>query len=353
MMLHGLRGTGKTVLLNEVGKRVAAHNFIVSKIESPESDSLAELLYSEMKKALRSLSTSENARTLAKAGLSTLQRFASIYKLDAGGLEIRDESSFGEAESGDLELDLPDLFAVVGNAAKAAGKGWLLLIDEVQYLSASDLSALIVSLHRMNQLELPVMFVGAGLPHVNRLAGDAKSYAERLFRYDEIGPLQSEDIRSAIVKPIEEEGTAIENAAVAEMAKGTHGYPFFLQEWASCAWNVAEGTTITLEDVIKAYGETLYLLDRGFFRVLLDKLTPQEIVFVEAMASLGSGPYRVGDIAKQMGKTSLSIGPLKSRMAEKGVIYSPKHGLVAFTIPLFDEYVRRQQGKPTKSSLLC
>ena len=343
MMLLGLRGTGKTVLLNEIGRRVVEHGFVVSKIESPEDDSLAALLYPQMKKVLRSLSTAEKAKNLAQTGLAVLHRFASKLKIEVGGVEISVEPPAGVADSGKLELDLPDLFTAIGEAAKAAGKGWMLLIDEIQYLNQKDLSALIVSLHLMSQLELPVMFVGAGLPSVAKLAGDAKSYAERLFRYCEVGPLESEAVRVAIVKPIEEEGASIEADAVAEMERETHGYPFFLQEWAYCAWNVAEGAVITRKDIEQSFEETIGELDQGFFRVRLDRLTPQEIMFVEAMALLGAGPYRIGEIAEIMGKTSQSVGPIKSRITEKGMIYSPKHGFVAFTVPLFDEFVRRER----------
>ena len=343
MLLLGLRGTGKTVLLNEIGRQVGKREFVVSSIESPENDSLAALLYPEMQKALRSLSTVEAAKTAAKRGLGILQRFASIFKIDVAGVEVSVDPPHGVADSGNFETDLSDLFRTIGEAAKAAGKGWMLLIDEVQYLNIKDLSALIVALHQINQQELPVMFVGAGLPHVAKKAGDAKSYAERLFKFCEVGPLSAEDVRDAIVKPIEEENAFIDDEAVAQMSSGTHGYPFFLQEWGYCAWNVAEGDRITLEDVRRAYAETIHELDRGFFRVRLDRLTPKEIAFVEAMASLGAGPYRIGQIAEAMRTTSMAIGPLRSRVTEKGMIYSPKHGFLMFTVPLFDEFVRRQR----------
>lgn len=343
MLLLGLRGTGKTVLLNEIGRQAGQHNFVVTKIESPENDSLAGLLYPLMQKVLRSFSTVEAAKELAKEGLGVLQRFASIFHLEIEGVGISIDPPQGIADSGNLEMDLPELFAAVGQAAKAANKGWLLLIDELQYLNEKDLAALLVSLHRINQLELPVMFVGAGLPQVAKLAGDAKSYAERLFKFCEIGPLDDEDVKDALVKPIEDEKASIDIDAVEEMEKGTRGYPFFLQEWGYCAWNIAEGKSITRQDVLNAYAETIHELDHGFFRVRLDRLTPQEIAFVQAMASLGAGPYRIGQVAEAMGKKSVAIGPLRTRLVEKGMIYAPQHGFVAFTVPLFDEFVRRQK----------
>lgn len=343
MMLLGLRGTGKTVLLNEIGRQVAQHDFIVTKIESPEHESLAELLYPPMQKALRAFSTVHSAKALAKEGLTILQRFASIFRIDVAGIEISTSVPDGVADTGNLEVDLPDLFATLGKVAQAAGKGWLLLIDEVQYLNSKDLSALLVALHHINQLELPIMFIGAGLPLLAKQTGDAKSYAERLIQFCDMGPLSNEEIYEAIVQPIYEEKVCIEPEAVHWMAQGTHGYPFFLQEWAYCAWNIADGNTITLNDVKVAYSETLHALDKGFFKVRLNRLTPQEIEFVQTMASLGQGPYKVGAIAKAMHKNTLSIGPVRTRITQKGMIYSPQHGYVAFTVPLFDEFIRRHQ----------
>lgn len=342
MMMLGLRGTGKTVLLREIARQVAERDFLVSMIESPEKDSLAALLYPQIQKVLRSFSTIEKAKSLAKQGLSALQRFACAFRIDVGGIEVSFEPT-GVADTGKLELDLPDLFEAVGKAAKAAGKGWIVLIDEVQYLNSKDLSALLVALHRMNQLELPVMFVGAGLPNVAKLAGDAKSYAERLFRFCEIGPLGPDDVRRAVENPIKEAGASITGDALEALGYGTRGYPFFLQEWASQTWNLAEGSCITLTDLANARNETIRELDQGFFRVRLDRLTPQEISFVEAMAQRGPGPYGISEIAEAMGKTTSQISPLRARIAKKGMIYSPRHGLVAFTVPLFDEFLLRQK----------
>ena len=190
IMLLGLRGTGKTVLLNEIGRNAERANLLISKVEAPERESLARLLYPEMRKVARSLSGVEAAKHLATRGLAGLRNFASLFKIDVAGVEVGVEPEPGLADTGDLQYDLPDLFNLIGKAAKAAGRGWILLIDEVQYLSEADLSALIVSLHRMAQEGLPVLMVGAGLPQVARLAGEAKSYAERLFLYPGVGALE-------------------------------------------------------------------------------------------------------------------------------------------------------------------
>ena len=339
IMLLGLRGTGKTVLLNEIGKIAQEEGLLVSKVESPERESLARLLYPEMRKVMRSLSGVEAAKQIANRGLKGLRSFASIFKIDIAGVEVGVEPEPGLADSGDLQYDLPDLFEVIGRAAQAAGKGWILLIDEVQYLSEADLSALIVAIHHMSQEGLPVLLVGAGLPQVARLAGEAKSYAERLFLYPAVGALDQPSASQAVKKPIVDEEASIDQAALDIIVDRTRGYPFFLQEWGSTAWNNAE---ITVDDVSQSYTETLALLDSGFFRVRIDRLTKSEVHFVKTMSELGDGPYAMADIAKAMGRTQSSLGPTRANIIAKGMIYSTDHGYLNFTVPLFAEYMRRQ-----------
>ncbi len=345
IMLLGLRGTGKTVLLNEIGKIAKEEGLMVSKVESPEGESLARLLYPEMRKVMRSLSGIEAAKQITTRGLKGLRSFASIFKIEVGGIEIGVEPEPGLADSGDIEYDLPDLFEIIGQAAKAAGKGWILLIDEVQYLSGQDLSALIVAIHRMSQEGLPVLLVGAGLPQVARLAGDAKSYAERLFTYPTVDALDQDAAIKAVEKPILSEGASIEISALKTIAERTKGYPFFLQEWASTAWDLAAGPVITIDDVNFAYDATLASLDDGFFRVRIDRLTKSETLFVKTMSELGDGPYAMADIAKAMGRKLSSLGPTRHSIISKGMTYSTDHGYLNFTVPLFAEYLRRHKGK--------
>jgi hypothetical protein len=345
MMLLGLRGTGKTVLLNEVGKIAKAEGLLVSKVESPESESLARLLYPEMRKIIRSLSAVAAAKHIAGRGLKGLRNFASVFKIDVAGVEIgveAEDSEPGFADSGDIQYDLPDLFEVIGQAAQAAGKGWVLLIDEVQYLSESDLSALIVAIHRMSQEGLPILMVGAGLPQVAKLAGEAKSYAERLFVYPSVGALDQSSAMQAVQKPIVDEDASIDPVALDSIVNRTRGYPFFLQEWASTAWNNADGPEISALDVDHSYAETLASLDAGFFRVRIDRLTKSEVQFVRTMSELGDGPYAMSDIAKAMGRSPTSLGPTRANIIAKGMIYSSDHGYLNFTVPLFAEYMRRQ-----------
>lgn len=341
-MLLGLRGTGKTVLLNEIGRNAEQEGLLVSRVESPEGETLARLIYPEMRKVLRSLSGAEAAKHLASRGLSGLRNFASIFKIEIAGIEVGVEAEPGLADTGDIQYDLPDLFVLIGKAAQSAGRGWILLIDEVQYLSEKDLSALIVSLHRMSQEGLPVLLVGAGLPQIARLAGEAKSYAERLFHFPPVGPLDPDSARQAVEKPIIEEDATIAPEALQRIIEGTKGYPFFLQEWSSVIWNNAAGPEITIGDAERSYAETLALLDEGFFKVRIDRLTKAEVQFVKAMAGLGEGPYAMADIANSMNRTQKSLGPARSSIISKGMIYSTDHGYLDFSVPLFADFMRRQ-----------
>jgi hypothetical protein len=245
---------------------------------------------------------------------------------------------------------LPELFMRVGEAAKAAGKAWTLLIDEVQYLRSSDLAALIVALHKVNQRELPVVFFGAGLPQVAALSGDAKSYAERLFDYPAVGPLGAADAETAIRLPIEGEGESIDDDAIHDIVIKTEGYPYFLQEWGYQCWKIAAGPRITLKDASKAAEEATKRLDEGFFKVRFDRLTPKEREYVIAMAKLGSGPYRSSDIADALNESHQSLGPRRAQIISKGMIYSPSHGDIAFTVPMFNDYlIRNYVEKPSKT----
>ena len=303
--------------------------------------SLSELLVPKINQALRKLSSSEQAKAKAHQALRALRSFASIFNLSYGDVSLSVDPEVGVADSGDLESDLPELFVRIGETAKAAGKAWTLLIDEVQYLRQTDLAALIVALHKISQKDLPVLFFGAGLPQVAALSGDAKSYAERLFNYPAVGPLLSDDARTAIRQPIEDEGERISEDALNEIVQRTNGYPYFLQEWGYQCWNIAQGQQIELADATAAAGQATRRLDDGFFKVRFDRLTPKEREYVIAMAQLGPGPYRSSDIAAALGETHQSLGPRRSQIISKGMIYSPSHGDIAFTVPLFNEYLIR------------
>jgi len=340
-ILLGLRGVGKTVLLSTIEEMAETAGHLTSSIEAPEGKALSELLVPKISQALRKLSISENAKAKAHKALRALRSFASAFKLSYGDTSISVDPEVGVADSGDMEADLPELFVRIGEAAKAAGKAWTLLIDEVQYLRPEDLAALIVALHRVSQKGLPVLFFGAGLPQVAALSGDAKSYAERLFHFPAVGALGVEAAKFAIQQPIEDEGGKIRADAINEIVSKTKGYPYFLQEWGYQCWNLAEGPCISAEDAANAEGEAIKRLDDGFFKVRFDRLTPKEREYVIAMAKLGEGPYRSSDVAAALNETPQSLGPRRAQIISKGMIYSPSHGDIAFTVPMFNEYLIR------------
>jgi hypothetical protein len=216
-----------------------------------------------------------------------------------------------------------------------------LFVDEVQYLGEQDLAALIVSIHKIGQRGLPFVVFGAGLPQLAALAGEAKSYAERLFDYPDVGPLPQPAARDAIRTPLAREKVDIDESALAFIVEQTKGYPYFLQEWGAHAWDVAAHSPITVEDARRATEQSVTQLDKGFFRVRLDRLTPRERDYMRAMAELGPGPHRSGDIAQALSMDVTTAGPLRSGLIRKGMIFSPQHGDTAFTVPMFDEFMRR------------
>ena len=340
-MLLGLRGVGKTVLLNKIEQIADERGYFTSFIEAPEDRKLVDLLYPKIFQALRKLSLVESAKATSHTAMRALRSFASVFKISMGDFEVAVDPEPGVADSGNLEYDVTELFLKVGEAAKAAGRGWALLIDEVQYLSPEELGALIVAIHRVNQKGLPILLFGAGLPAIAALSGDAKSYAERLFIFPKVDALSETDAANAISQPIEEEGETIEPALLEKIVVLTKGYPYFLQEWGYQVWNVSEASPIALDCVERAGKEALRRLDEGFFKVRMDRLTPKEREYVIAMARLGPGPYRSADVADILGEKLTTLGPRRAQIIAKGMIYSPAHGDIAFTVPMFDEYLDR------------
>ena len=340
-ILLGLRGVGKTVLLNQIEEIADQLGHLTSFIEAPEGKSLSELLAPKVGQLLRKISITDAAKVHGFRALRALRSFVSAFKISYGEISMSIEPELGIADSGNLENDLSDLFVRIGEAAKAANTAWTLLIDEVQYLNEKDLAALIVALHKVNQKGLPVLFFGAGLPQVAALSGDAKSYAERLFHFPAVGPLTPEDAKIAIKQPIVEEGHDISEKAIEEIILKTKGYPYFLQEWGYHCWNIAQGEVINLGDALQAAIESTKRLDDGFFKVRFDRLTPKEREYVIAMARLGSGPYKSSDVADALGEKLQTLGPRRAKIINKGMIYSPSHGDIGFTVPMFNEYLMR------------
>lgn len=340
-ILLGLRGTGKTVLLNRIEQLAEEAGHLTSFIEAPEDKSLAQLLYPKILQVLRKLSLVENAKAKALAAQRALRSFASVFKVNIGDFSVSVDPESGVADSGDLEYDLIDVFQRVGEAAQSTGRGWTLLIDELQYLSKKELSALIVAIHRINQKNLPILFFGAGLPQIAALSGNAKSYAERLFSFPPIGPLGEKPAKSAIKQPVEAEGETITDTALDNIFAKTEGYPYFLQEWGYQAWNITQASPITDQDIDNASIIALQRLDEGFFRVRFERLTPKEREYVMAMASLGKGPYRSSEIAEKLQEKAQQLGPRRAKIIHKGMIYSPTHGDIDFTVPLFHDFLKR------------
>jgi hypothetical protein len=340
-MLLGLRGVGKTVLLNRISEIAEEVGYLTIILEAPEGRRLAELLAPQLRVLLFKLSGVEKARVLANRAMSVLRSFASVFKLSYGDLEIGVEAEPGDGASGDLEADLPNLLLVIAQAARAAEKPVAIFIDEVQYLPEADLSALIGALHRIGQRSLPLIAFGAGLPQLAGLAGDAKSYAERLFEFPPIGPLGEEASRQAVRGPILDAGAEIAEDALARISEQTQGYPYFLQEWGHHCWELAAESPIRLADVERATIVATAALDSSFFRVRFDRLTPREQDYLRAMAELGRGPHRSGEIAAKLQMDVTTAGSLRTGLIRKGMIYAPSHGETAFTVPMFDAYMRR------------
>lgn len=338
----GLRGVGKTVLLDRMRQQAEADGIQTVRIEAPENRSLPAILAPALRQALLRLSRNEHAKDLAQRALRALAGFARLkvkYHDIEVGLDFDPEP--GLADNGDLGLDLQDLLVAAGEAAKRADTALALFVDELQYVAEEELAALLMALHRTNQDGLPVVMIGAGLPQLPGRLGKAKSYAERLFDFPEVGPLRPDDARVAISKPAEDEGVTITDEALDRIVEETRGYPYFLQEWGKHSWDIAVSSPITLDDVAAASVEAVAALDASFFRVRFDRLTPSEKVYLRAMAELGPGPHRSGDIAEQLGRPVTSLAPTRSQLIRKGMIWSPGHGDTAFTVPLFEEFLRR------------
>ncbi len=340
-LMLGLRGVGKTVLLNRIAEIAERDGYQTVVLEAPEDRRLAEMLVPPLRHALFKLSAVEKASATAKRALGVLRAFAKAFKVKVGDVEFQVEAAKGTADSGSLEADLPELLLAVCGAAKEAGTGVAVLLDELQYLLEEDLAALIVAAHRVAQKGLPFVVFGAGLPQLVGLVGEAKSYAERLFEFPAVGALEEASAREAIAAPLRRSDVGIDGDALEFIVKTTMGYPYFLQEWGYQAWNVANESPITLEDAERATARARRALDSGFFRVRLERLTPREKDYMRAMAELGAGPHRSGEIAQVLGLDVTTAGPLRTALIKKGMIYSPQYGDTAFTVPMFDEFMRR------------
>lgn len=339
LMPIGLRGVGKTVLINRFTEIAENEGFQVGFIEAPETGDFRALLAVRLRKVFLALDQGPAKRAVVKA-LQALKSF-SLQLPDGSSLRLDVSPAAGLADSGILAEDVTDLLVLAGEAARDRGTGVLLAIDEVQYLSSSELGALITAIHRTTQLGLPVVLVGAGLPQLPGIAGDAKSYAERLFDFPMIGSLDPDEARDALSIPVRQQGVEFTEDALDLLVDTSRGYPYFLQEWGFHVWDHANASPISADDVRSVTPAVMDQLDRNFFMVRFDRLTPKEKDYLRAMAELGPGAHRSGDIAGCLGVRVESVAPRRSGLITKGMIYSPAHGDTAFTVPLFDDFLRR------------
>lgn len=347
-ILHGLRGVGKTVLLNRIRIDAEARGITSVKIEAPEDRSLPALLVPALRAALLRLRRGGALRGRLLKGMRALAGFAKALKVQYRDIElsIDVDPEAGLADSSDLGTDLTDLLVALGQAAGERDTAIVLFIDELQYVPQEQLAALIAALHGVSQEQLPVAMAAAGLPQLVARAGDAKSYAERLFEFTAIDRLDGDGARDALIVPAAREGVGFHPDAVSEILGRTHGYPYFLQEWGKHSWDIAAASPIELDDARHATGEALAELDASFFRVRFDRLTPTQKRYLRAMAELGPGPHRSGDVAQVLKREVTSVAPTRNALIGKGMIYSPAHGDTAFTVPLFDEFLKRIMPEP-------
>ena len=343
VLMVGLRGVGKTVLLDRMREDAEATGTHTLFVEAPEDRSLPAMLAPRFREALLKLSRHERARDLAQRALKGLAGFTRALKLKYEDIEVGldFEPEPGLADNGDLEHDLTELLLAAGTAAREAGTALSLFVDELQHVEERELAALITALHRAAQRRSPVVLVGAGLPQRRARTGRAKSYAERLFDFPEIGPLAPEAARRAIEKPALAEGVRIAGDALRQILMQSRRYPYFLQEWGKHAWDAADASPIGLGDVERASATAVAALDESFFRVRFDRLTPAERRYLRAMAALGPGPHRSGDVARILERPVTSLGPTRSQLIAKGMVWSASHGDTDFTVPLFDQFMQR------------
>jgi len=342
-LLVGLRGVGKTVLLNEIHKLAEAKGYKSVLIEAHENKSLAALLLPPLRQILHALDRMENVSEKVKRSFRVLRSFFNGIKVKIQDIELSldVDPETGTADSGDFESDFPVLLEAIAEAAADRKVAVAIVIDELQYLREREMSALIMAFHKIAQRQLPLVLVGAGLPQLVALAGRSKSYAERLFDFPPVGPLKGQDAINALQEPVKEQDVKFTERALDEIIEKTQGYPYFLQEWGYQAWNLARTPVIDLDVIQQATIESIRRLDESFFRVRFDRLTPREKEYLRALSDLGSGVHRSGDIADKLGVKVQSVAPIRNNLIKKGMIYSPSHGDTEFTVPLFDEFMKR------------
>jgi hypothetical protein len=344
MIITGLRGVGKTVLLGRFRNEALQQGWVVVEIEVSKNDDLAfrRDIATKLRTALFELSPKARWDERMKKAAAVLRSFTLTFDPSGAwtaGLDV--DAAEGWADHGNLTLDLTDLLVAMGEAASDRGVGIVMLFDEIQFLSRIQLEAVIAALHKVVQRKLPITLVGAGLPQIAELAGDAKSYAERLFTFPVIGNLDADDAKQALAQPASEENVAFSQKALDLAVEVTGGYPYFLQELGYAVWAVAEGPRILdsdIQDAIPAYESKL---DTSFFRVRLDRATELQRAYLRAMAELGPGPQKAADVAAVMERTSENLAPTRAELINMGLLFTPEYGYASFTVPHFEKFILR------------
>lgn len=337
LIVKGLRGVGKTVLLNAFEDLAEAEGFLTYYHELTPDSSLLESLARDAESALAQLKLSEKASQRARDVLGGMK---AIKLTGPGGFGL--EVDLRGASEGTITTDLTELFLELGKAAREKGAGVAFFLDEVQFVDEVQYRSMISALHRSIQKELPITVAAAGLPQIPRLSGEARSYAERLFDFPTIANLSEDDARDALVGPAGKLGVEYADDAVTAALEWTEGYPFYIQQLGKHAWNLADVSPITLKVVKAAMPVAQEALDRSIYEVRAQRTTANERRYMRAMAELGSGPYRSGAVATKLGKTGPALSPVRQQLLTKGLIYSTEdYGYIDFTVPRFDEYMRR------------
>ena len=342
LIITGLRGVGKTVLLGEFRALTEEHGWIAVEAEITRQTEFAQRMALLARRALLQVAPRARWRERARRAAGVLRSFTLTVSAEGAwtaGLDL--DPVEGEADSGLLADDLSDVFVTLGEAAQEHETGVVFLLDEMQFLDAEELEALIAALHKTVQRALPITLAGAGLPLIPRLAGEAKSYAERLFTFPVIGRLSNEEATKALVEPVQDAGAAFEPEAVAEIIAYAEGYPYFIQEYGGAAWDASPSPVISRHVVEEVSALVDAKLDAGFFRVRAERAAPHELRYLRAMAGLGPGPHKANAVAAALGVPSARLAPTRSRLIEKGLLYTPGYGLAAFTVPQFDRYLLR------------
>ncbi len=340
-MLTGLRGVGKTVLLNEFELLADARGYFHEHLEVGEDGDLPPRLAAAFRRVLLSMDARRRIGARVVRALGVLKAFT-IGLPGGPELSIDVDAVHGPADSGDLATDLAGLFVELGEVARDHDTGVLITIDELHYVKRATLEALVMGVHRATQLALPITVAGAGLPSLAALTGEAKSYAERVFTFPVIDSLTEDQPRQALEVPVADEGVRWEPEALDRLVEVTRGYPYFLQEFGKQAWDAAEGPAlITLDDVERSIPVATAELDDGFFRVRTGRTSDPERAYLRAMAELGPGPVRSVEVATLLGKKATALGPTRDGLLKKALCYSPRWGEIDFTVPMFDAFMRR------------